>query len=217
MARQLTFIICILLGTSVAAGAQDLPQKCEHKNADWKYKHLHGEVWRCYPNGAWKSAKQYKYGRGLGVFTEWWPTGQKKYQGPYVNGHKHGLFTHWESDGVKTSEVFWRHGKLRNMRVWDATGRLTKKHDAAKETRNYFTTFYNAKGQKTAQGESVMLKKKGKNVGFKKKGYWTYWKNGKKRYAAHQNGKRFVSVIDWWEDDGIHCQFRHARPENPNA
>ena len=98
------------------------------------------------------------------------------------------------------------------MRVWDATGRLTKKHDYKKETRNYFTTFYNAKGQKTAQGESVMLKKKGKNVGFKKKGYWTYWKNGKKRYAAHQNGKRFVSVIDWWEDDGIHCQFRHARP-----
>ena len=115
-------MVLIGLVTGVNANAQELPEKCEHKNSPRKYQYRHGDIWRCYANGHWKSAERYKFGKGQGMFTYWWPTGHKKSEGPYLNAVKHGLFTHWESDGVKTAEVFWRKGEVRNMRKgirWD--------------------------------------------------------------------------------------------------
>ena len=209
--RHLFVMVLIGLVTGVNANAQELPEKCEHKNSPRKYQYRHGDIWRCYANGHWKSAERYKFGKGQGMFTYWWPTGHKKSEGPYLNAVKHGLFTHWESDGVKTAEVFWRKGEVRNMRKWNTLGRLIEAHDYKKATGKYTSTYYNDKGKKNGHGESVLMKKKSKNIGFKNSGYWTYWKNGKKYLAGHKKGDRLLGVVDIWHNDDTHCQFKAAR------
>ena len=47
-------------------------------------------------------------------------------------------------------------------------GRLIEAHDYKKATGKYTSTYYNDKGKKTGHGESVLMKKKSKNIGFKK-------------------------------------------------